>query len=106
MIETLAIYIGLGVVAFGGCAGFMALNTPTQLAAEIAQSITNEASRWKTTNGTIRRDDGLEVWTTSGRGYVRIWAPTKMDLGMADRRIIWKAYKNRAKFLTIKDIIR
>jgi hypothetical protein len=105
MLTEILLSAGLVVVAVAFVAVCLQSATPSLLAEELVHSITHEPSRWKEAEHyQFKRDDGL-ILSVLFKHDLSIREPQIIELPRADRRIVWKAYKNHHQYLRLKDVV-
>jgi len=70
---------------------------------EIIVSLEKEPGRWDQTEYTLRRNDGIELWTNVGE--IEIYEPWKLSIPIMDRLRLCRAIRKWKNNISLNDML-
>ena len=72
---------------------------------ELIEQIKNNPAEWRQGEYTfIHLPTSTELWTSNGRGFLKLYRPYKADFSRRDRRRLWAVIQTCHQELTLTDL--
>ena len=72
---------------------------------DIYDSLMNEPERWRSGSCTIRRDDGVEVWSSMGLFFCSLYRPSEVAFPLFWKIRIWRAISTIGSRMNLSDLL-